>query len=63
MNLAGVRSAQPVPASLRPPRAAHGPAAARAPRTMFGRNDLILAHDPARASRQKGGAFVETNIL
>ena len=33
MNLAGVRSAQPVLASPRPPRAAHRPAAARAPRT------------------------------
>ena len=36
MNLAGVRSAQPVPASPRPPRAAHRPAAARAPRTTPG---------------------------
>eukprot|EP00964_Phaeocystis_antarctica_P059235 scaffold35170_cov48-Phaeocystis_antarctica.AAC.1 len=33
VNLAGIRSAQPVPASQRPPRAAHRPAAARAPRT------------------------------
>ena len=36
VNLAGVRSAQPVPASPRPPRAAHRPAAARAPRTTPG---------------------------
>ena len=33
-NLAGAWSAQPVPASRRPPRAAHRPAAARAPRTV-----------------------------
>ena len=32
-NLAGAWSAQPVPASRRPPHAAHRPAAARAPRT------------------------------
>ena len=35
-NLAGAWSAQPVPASPRPPRAAHRPAAARAPRTTPG---------------------------
>ena len=35
-NLAGAWSAQPVPASRRPPRAAHRPAAARAPRTTPG---------------------------
>ena len=36
VNLAGVRSAQPVPTSPRPPRAARRPAAARAPRTTPG---------------------------
>ena len=35
-NLAGAWSAQPVAASPRPPRAAHRPAAARAPRTTPG---------------------------
>ena len=35
-NLAGAWSAQPVPASRRPPHAAHRPAAARAPRTTPG---------------------------
>ena len=37
-NLAGAWSAQPVPASRRPPRAAHRPAAARAPRTREEKN-------------------------
>eukprot|EP00964_Phaeocystis_antarctica_P114986 scaffold78938_cov63-Phaeocystis_antarctica.AAC.2 len=32
VDLAGTRSAESVPASLRPPRAAHGPAAARPPK-------------------------------
>ena len=36
VHLAGVRSAQPVPASPRPPRAAHRAAAARAPRMTPG---------------------------
>eukprot|EP00964_Phaeocystis_antarctica_P089514 scaffold57144_cov66-Phaeocystis_antarctica.AAC.9 len=43
VNLAGARSAQPVPASPRPPHATHRPAAARAPRTT----DAGAAHAPA----------------
>ena len=45
-NLAGAWSAQPVPASPRPPRAAHRPAAARAPRTT-----PAGVHAPAATAR------------
>ena len=44
MNLAGPRSAQPVPASSWPPRAVHRPAAARAPRTTPGGVHLRPRH-------------------
>eukprot|EP00964_Phaeocystis_antarctica_P031736 scaffold17945_cov68-Phaeocystis_antarctica.AAC.2 len=47
----GVRSAQPVPASPRPPRAAHRPAAARAPCTTPGCRGNALGGDIPGASR------------
>ena len=53
-NLAGAWSAQPVPASPRPPRAAQRPAAARAPRA-YERTNAKPASRVGQGSQTRGG--------